>query len=106
MATGPFIMSRMHLNPARWPGWLLISACLWAAMSASPLAALDYVMIRLDGRQKELAGKIEVEAADGGVLFQTRDGVLWPVKTEELVSRRSDEKPFTPLSRDELSSQL
>src|SRR5262245_32575274 len=96
----------MDFNRARRLRRLVTNACFWAAMTSSPVAALDYVTIRLDGRQKELAGKIEVEAADGGVLVQTRDGVLWPVKTEELVSRRSDEKSFTPLSRDEFTSQL
>jgi len=96
----------MHLSLARWPRWYLAGASLAVAMLASPLAALDYVTIRQSDRQKELAGKIEVEAADGGVLLQTRDGVLWPVKTEEIVSRRSDEKAFVPLSREELASQL
>jgi hypothetical protein len=47
-----------------------------------------------------------VEAVDGGVLLLARDGALWPIAKEELVERRSDAKPFTPLSRDELARQL
>ena len=49
-----------------------------------------------------LAGKVEVEAVDGGVLLLTPDGVLWPLAKEEIVSRRSDAKPFAPLGREEL----
>ena len=72
----------------------------------TPAAALDYVTVQKSGGEVEVAGKIQVEAADGGVLLLARDGVLWPVPKEELVSRRSDDTPFTPLSRDELSKKL
>lgn len=75
---------------------------LWAA----PAAALDYVTIRQGDSERELAGKVEVEAQDGGVLFLTPDGALWLVKKEDLVSRRADDKPFVPLTRDELVNQL
>jgi hypothetical protein len=93
-------MSHMHPFFERWSRWGLAVISLAAALVASPLVALDYVTIRQSDHPKELAGKVEVQAVDGGVLFQTRDGVLWPVKTEEIVSRRSDEKPFVPLSRE------
>jgi hypothetical protein len=73
---------------------------------ASPLPALDHVTIRQGEKQKELSGRVEVEAVDGGVLLLTADGVLWPLPKEEIVSRRSDEKPFLPLSRDALTKQL
>ena len=99
-------MSPMHPFLERWPRCFLAGIALAGTLFASPLVALDYVTIRQSDRPKELAGKIEVQAVDGGVLFQTRDGVLWPVKTEEIVSRRSDEKPFVPLSREELAAQL
>lgn len=78
-------------------GWLLV---------AGPLCALDYVTIRQGQSQREVAGKIEVEAADGGVMLLARDGALWPVERENLVSRRTDAKPFAPLTREELVRQL
>jgi hypothetical protein len=83
-----------------------------------PAYALDYVTIRQGDKQRELAGRVEVEAVDGGVLLLTPDGALWPlpkvgtddgsstVPKEEMISRRSDDKPFAPLSRDALAKQL
>ena len=53
-----------------------------------------------------MAGKVEVEAVDGGVLLLTRDGALWPVAKEDLVERRTDAKPFEPFTREELARQL
>src|SRR5947208_13575434 len=82
------------------------TALLLALLTAQPLAALDYVTIRQGESRRELAGKIEVEAVDGGVMLLGRDGALWPVTKEELLDRRSDEKPFAPLTRDELTKQL
>jgi hypothetical protein len=76
------------------------------AFLAGPLPALDYVTIRQGTSEKELAGRVEVEAVDGGVLLLTPDGVLWPIETQDIVSRRSDDKPFEPLDRDELARQL
>ena len=68
--------------------------------------ALDYVTIRQGESQRELAGKIEVEAVDGGVLLQCRDGHLWPITKEEIVSRRTDNKPFAVFTREETIRQL
>ena len=82
---------------------------LLAAVSvllASPTFALDYVTIRQGENTRELAGRVEVEAVDGGVLLLARDGALWPVEKENLVSRRSDSKPFTSFTREELTKQL
>jgi hypothetical protein len=78
-------------------GWLIV---------LSPLRALEYVTIREGDKQRELAGKVEVEAADGGVLLLTPDGALLPLPKEEIVARRSDARPFAPLSGDELAKQL
>src|SRR4051812_38982012 len=77
----------------------------WLMVAGRP-CALDYVTIRQGQSQREVAGKIEVEAVDGGVMLLARDGALWPVQKENLISRRSDAKPFAPLTRDELVRQL
>src|SRR3954453_10774990 len=78
----------------------------FTALVAAQAPALDYVTIRQGENTRELAGKIEVEAVDGGVMLLTRDGALWPVEKENLVSRRSDSKPFAPFTREELTKQL
>ena len=49
---------------------------------------------------------MEVEAEDGGVLLLTADGVALAAAKEEIVSRKSDDKPFVPLTADELAKQL
>jgi hypothetical protein len=79
---------------------------LGISILARPAVALDYVTIRQGQSTRELVGKIEVEAVDGGVMLLGRDGALWPVTKEELLERRSDDKPFAPFTRDELVKQL
>lgn len=83
-----------------------VLAALLIAALAAPAAGLEYVTIQQNGSQKELAGKLEVEAEDGGVMLLTRDGVLWPLPKEEIVSRRSDDKPFVPLTAGEVAAKL
>ena len=81
------------------------SAVLIVAL-ASPAAGVEYITIQQNGSQKELAGKLEVEAEDGGVMLMTADGILWPLPKEEIVSRKSDDKPFVPLTPDEIAKKL
>jgi hypothetical protein len=90
-------------RPGRFP--LLLAAAL-VATTAARAAALDYITVNHEGKRREIPGKVEVEAEDGGVLLMARDGVLWPVPKEELLDRRGDSKPFSPLSRDEMVKQL
>jgi hypothetical protein len=77
-----------------------------ALVAAPKLTALDHLTIKLGESQREIVGKIEVEAADGGVMLLTRDGGLWPVEKENIVSRREDAKPFAPFTNAELTKQL
>jgi len=99
------------------PKLFLVCLSLVAGLvAASDAVALDYVTIRQAGEQRDLAGTIQVEAADGGVLLLTRDGALWPLPkvgqpplTEngpQMLARRSDDQPFVPLERDELAREL
>lgn len=64
--------------------------------------------VKLVQKQKEitLEGRVETSAQDGGLLVLARDGVLWTVQPNELVSRSSDKTPFAPLSADEISTKL
>ncbi|MCL6635384.1 MAG: DUF1570 domain-containing protein [Peptococcaceae bacterium] len=81
---------------------------VWAgvAAAASSAGGLDYVTVRVGDDQRPIAGRVEIEAEDGGVLLLARDGALWAVKKEDLIARRSDAKPFAPLTREELARQL
>lgn len=81
-------------------GWLI------ALLTATQVCALEYVTINRNGSQRELAGRVVVEAEDGGLLFLTQDGVQWLLPKEEIAGRRTDAKPFAPLPRDEFAKQL
>ena len=69
-------------------------------------SALDHVVLRREGKQIEVAGKLLVTAQDGGLLLMANDGVLWAVTPDELVSKSSDAAPFEPLGAKELGAKL
>jgi hypothetical protein len=85
---------------------LAVILTLASALISRPGAALEYARIRRGAEQQELAGQVEVEAEDGGILLLTPDGGLHPIAKEDLISRRSDDKAFKPLSQAELARQL
>jgi hypothetical protein len=68
--------------------------------------ALDYVTIKRGTSEREIIGKIEVEAEDGGVLLLSPDGELWAITAEEVVSKHTDQLPFAPLDREEMGRRL
>jgi hypothetical protein len=80
--------------------------CCSLLLPAGFAHGLDYITHQQSGKATELAGKVQIEAEDGGVLLLTADGALWPLPKEEIASRRQDEKPFEPLTRAELTSRL
>ncbi len=84
----------------------LLTSIVALAVAAQPARALDYITLMQDGQPRQLDGRIEVEAEDGGVLLLGRDGVLWPIPKEEIAGRRKDDKPFVPLSREELAKKI
>ena len=72
----------------------------------SPATALDHVVFRRDGKTLGVSGRLVVEAQDGGLLMQARDGVLWAIPPEEQVRHTSDSTPFKPFSRDEIVKRV
>ena len=80
-----------------------ISALLIICLLGGSAAGLDRVTLMRDGQRIEVEGRVEVEARDGGLMLLARDGVIWTVQPDELVERTSDDAPFEPMSRDELS---
>ncbi len=67
---------------------------------------IERATVRRDGAELELEGRILVEALDGGMMLQTRDGTIWFVQPEETVSRGSDDTPFVPLTAEEMADQM
>ena len=82
---------------------LLILGVGWVPPSA---AALDVIQFQRAGEAQTVAGRIVVEAADGGLLLQTDDGTLWTLQPDEIVDRRSDERPFRAVDHDAMQSRL
>jgi hypothetical protein len=68
--------------------------------------AVDRVTLRRDGKEREICGRLLVEAQDGGLLLLERDGEIWAVPPEEIVKHTNDDAPFKPFTRDELSKKL
>src|SRR5262245_33763283 len=59
-----------------------------------------------DKQSHEVAARVLVEAADGGLLLVGQDGRLWTVEKPQLVSRQETGESFRPLSAGALGKQL
>jgi hypothetical protein len=69
--------------------------------------ALEQLHWRDEAMQRhEVAGRILVEATDGGLLLIGRDGKLWSIDKDELISRNESGEPFRPLAPTKLGKQL
>src|SRR6266853_6373436 len=74
---------------------------------AQPAFALEQVKWRDEAMQRhEVAGRILVEATDGGLLVIGQDGKLWSIDKGELISRNGSGEPFRPLAPVKLGKQL
>jgi hypothetical protein len=104
-------MMELMFASSELPAWRLIlrAIALGAVALASsnrPLFAADQLTIKQGEKQQEITGKIVVTAQDGGVMLMTGDGALWPVTPAELIDRKSDDKPFVPLSSEALGKKM
>ncbi|HEY1601192.1 MAG TPA: DUF1570 domain-containing protein [Pirellulales bacterium] len=86
----------------RW----VAAALLLAGCPLAPLRGMDHVTAKKEGRERQIAGRVLVEAEDGGLLVQGQDGVLWTVPPDDLVLHEEDDAPFKPLSSASLASRL
>ena len=84
---------------------ILAGLLLLISMAASA-AAEDHVVLRRNGAEIHVRGKVLSEAQDGGLLVLAKDGVLWQVLPEELDQRVEDEKPFTPFTQNEMGQAM
>jgi hypothetical protein len=103
--------SRFWLAAIAVAGILIFSVAISRAEDASPLErdhASDVVKLEFvrDGRPRDVEGRIVIEAADGGMLVEADDGVLWTVEGDDVRRRQAVDSPFEPMSRDQLAEKM
>jgi hypothetical protein len=81
-------------------------ALVIAAWLPGSAGALEHATWRHDGREETTSGQVLVTAEDGGLLLLSADGVLSTIEPDQLITRRGDDEPFKPLTRDQLAKQL
>ncbi len=83
--------------------FLLLAITLCATR---PALGLDHLVLNRDGKTLPLDGRSMIVAEDGSCMFQTRDGVIWLAKADEIVEQSSDDVPFEPYTSKELATRL
>ena len=56
--------------------------------------------------EKTIAGRIRVQAQDGGLLLEDRQGTLWPITASQTPVIETLEAPFAAMTADELTTAL
>ncbi len=82
---------------------LVLAATIAGADSAS---AMHHVTFERGGKQCQISGRLVVEAEDGGLFMQSRDGTLWAIPPEEQVRHTKDDAAFEPFTREEMKKHL
>ncbi len=111
-----------HTTPRSWGCVIALFAVFAAVLTdASALYAADEPQVRARYRvlgaveppattppviEKTLEGRIRVQAQDGGLLLEDRQGVLWPITASQTPVTESLEAPFTTMTADELTTSL
>jgi hypothetical protein len=75
-------------------------------LGVADASAVDHITFRRDGKEREIVGRLLVEAEDGGLLLLERDGTIWAVTPDEQIEHKSDETPFKPFTREELTKKI
>jgi hypothetical protein len=59
-----------------------------------------------DGRPQTRVGRVVIEAADGGLMLQSDEGVLWIIEAGETQARKRLDAPFTPVTPKKMGERL
>jgi hypothetical protein len=87
-------------------GLAVASALILIWADAQQAGALERLTLRTDGHCQAVAGKVLVEAQDGGVMLLARDGKIWMAQPAQLERRQSDDVPFEPWDKAEIADRL
>ena len=69
------------------------------------VSALEYVHFRHRGKERNEEGRIILEES-AGIALETRDSRLYVISPRNLISRRSDDVPFTAYTKAEMIERL
>jgi len=95
--------------------WLTVAAIAVAAVAPITRGAesepvsddrAEEVSFDQGGQRLSVIGRVIVEAADGGLLLEANDGMLWTIERGEVLSRKRLERSFAPLGQKELAERL
>jgi hypothetical protein len=99
-------------------GCVAVATCVWAQEGdiLPPPAANPRVVEKSepaeeitwlqDGRPQTRVGRVVIEAADGGLMLQSDDGVLWIIDAGETQSRKRLDTPFIPVTPKKMGERL
>ena len=80
--------------------------------------ALDYITVRRGNQEQKLEGRIIAEDVEGNLVLEERSGIWFKINKKEsnektstqppivLAERSSDQKPFVPMTQDEMAQLL
>ncbi len=87
--------------------WLWITVCgLGVLLAAPPAAGVEQITFQRDGDQRHVAGAVQIEDQEGGVLLLSPDNTLWIIPQEEIVRRSADSVVFRMLTDEEMAKKL
>jgi hypothetical protein len=84
--------------------WLMVLLTL--LLSPAGARALEHVVLKLKGEEIAVSGRLLFDQEEIGMFLLSDDGTLWSVHPEDLVSRKHDDEPMTPLSPEEMGERL
>jgi hypothetical protein len=90
----------MQLNLAHRLAFVML------AFSLTRATAMEHVVLRKNGEEVSVSGRLLVTAEDEGMLLLSADGVLWRVPPEDRVRHKHDDQPMTPLAPEQLAERL
>ena len=74
--------------------------------SATDSRPVERITFTVDGKQQTVAGRILIEAQDGGVLVESPDGAQHTIEGKSIITRQKTNSPFQPLTSAELGEEL
>lgn len=90
-----------------------IAACLFVATVATGMETVTFREtvynargVASSGPQRTATGRALAKDSQGGMVLQTDEGAIYVIPSDDVVKSKSDDRPFKPVTSDELSERL